>query len=100
LLYVREELVQGFDDRVGYESGRLPLAGEPVVMLSFHGEGTVVLRLPARPTGLEVRPDDEVRVDPSALVGWTGRLFPRAVERPDPPSVPLAFRGQGILLVT
>jgi len=100
LLYVREELVQAFDDRVGYESGRLPLAGAPAVLLSFHGEGTVVLRLPRRPSGLEVRADEEVRVDPEALVGWTGRLFPSEVRRPEPPSVPLAFRGQGILLVT
>lgn len=100
LLYVREELVHAFDDRVGYESGKLPLAGEPVMLLSFHGEGTVVLRLPRRPSGLEVRPDDEVHVDPSALVGWTGRLFPSAVPAPSPPSAPLAFRGQGIVLVT
>jgi hypothetical protein len=100
LLYVREELVHAFDDRVGYESGRLPLAGSPVILLSFHGEGTVVLRLPRRPTGLTVRSDEEVHVDPDALVGWTGRLFPSAVPEPKPPSAPLAFRGQGIVLVT
>ncbi len=100
LLYVREELVHAFDDRVGYESGRLPLAGTPVILLSFHGEGTVVLRLPRRPTGLTVRADEEVHVDPRALVGWTGRLFPSAVPEPKPPSAPLAFRGQGIVLVT
>lgn len=99
LLYVREELVQAFDDRVGYESGKLPLAGEPGVLLSFHGEGTVVLRLPRRPSGLEVRPDDEVHVDPRALVGWTGRLFPSAVAEPSPAEAKLAFRGQGVVLV-
>lgn len=99
-LYVREELVAAFDDRVGYESGRLPLAGEPAVLLSFHGEGVVVLRLPRQPSGLEVRSDGEVRVDPSALVGWTGRLFPSEVTDPDPPAVCLAFKGQGIVLVT
>ncbi|MEC7525743.1 MAG: tetratricopeptide repeat protein [Myxococcota bacterium] len=100
LLYVRESLVRAFDDRVGYENGRLPLAGEKVVLLSFHGEGTVVLELPRRPTGLEVRADEEVRVDPQAVIGWTGRLFPTQLADADPPSVPLAFRGQGILLVT
>ncbi|MGE0785908.1 MAG: tetratricopeptide repeat protein [Sandaracinaceae bacterium] len=99
-LYAREEYVAAFDDRVSYESARLPLAGEPTVLLSFYGEGVVVLRLPVRPSGLEVRPDLEVRVDPRALVGWTGRLFPREVEDPDPPSVRLGFKGQGIVLVT
>ena len=109
LLYAKEELVVAFDDRVGYESGRLPLAGEPVVLLSFHGEGTVVLRLPRRPTGIEVRNDEQVRVDPAALVGWTGRLFP-SEPAPDEVadtglgiavgSVPIAFRGEGVLLLT
>jgi Flp pilus assembly protein TadD len=100
LLYVREELVHAFDDRIGYESGRLPLAGEPALLIAFSGEGTVVLRLARRPSGLEVGDDDEVHVDPAALVGWTGRLFPSEVARPNPPSAPLAFRGQGIVLVT
>jgi uncharacterized protein (AIM24 family) len=59
-----------------------------------------VLRLARRPSGLEVRADEEVHVDPSALVGWTGRLFPSLVARPHPLSAPLAFRGQGIVLVT
>lgn len=100
LLYVREELVHAFDDRVGYESGKLPLAGPPQVLLSFHGAGTVVLRLPRRPSGLEVRTGEEVHVDPDALIGWTGRLFPSVVAKPSPPSTPLAFRGQGVVLVT
>ncbi len=99
LLYVREELVHAFDDRVTFESGRLPLAGEPVILLSFSGDGTVVLRLPRRPSGLEVRPDEEVHVDPAALVGWTGRLFPSSAPS-SPATPPLALRGQGIVLVT
>jgi hypothetical protein len=100
LLYVREELVHAFDDRIGFESGRLPLAGSPALLLSFHGEGTVVLRLARRPSGLEVREGDEVHVDPNALCGWTGRLFPSEVSAPNPRNAPLAFRGQGIVLVT
>ncbi|MBX3276269.1 MAG: tetratricopeptide repeat protein [Sandaracinaceae bacterium] len=100
LLYVREELVQAFDDRVGFESGRLPLGGAPAELLSFHGRGVVVLRLTSSPTGLEVRAGEEVRVDPAALVGWTGRLFPSEAATPSPPHASLAFKGQGILLVT
>ena len=100
LLYVREELVFAFDDRVGYESGRLPLAGRPAVLLSFHGDGVVVLRVPRAPTGLEVGPGEVVHVDPDALLGWTGRLFPSEAKDPLPASLPLAFKGQGIVLVT
>ncbi len=100
LLYVREELVYAFDDRVQFENGRLPLAGEPAMLVSFQGEGTVVLRLRRRPSGLAVGPGEEVHVDPNALVGWTGRLFPSKLADPNPPSAPLAFRGQGIVLVT
>lgn len=100
LLYVREELVQAFDDRVGYESGRLPLAGRPSVLLQFHGEGVVVLRLPRLPSGLPVESEQEVRVDPEALVGWTGRLFPSEAEDPFPASIPLVFKGQGVVLIT
>ncbi len=99
-LYVREELVYAFDDRVSHESGRLPLAGRPSVLLSFHGQGVVVLRLPRPPSGLEVRSGEEVFVDPEALVGWTGRLFPSESHDPYTASVPLAFKGQGILLIT
>lgn len=100
LLYVLEELVLAFDDRVGFESGRLPLAGRSSVLLSFHGEGIVVLRLSRSPSGLEVGVSEEVLVDPDALIGWTGRLFPSEVKDPEPPNVTLAFKGQGIVLVT
>ncbi|MFK7988664.1 MAG: tetratricopeptide repeat protein [Sandaracinaceae bacterium] len=98
-LYVHEEFVHAFDDRVGWESGRLPLAGDPRLLLSFHGEGNVALRLARQPSGVEVRDGDEVRVDPDALIGWTGRLFPRTIDDPELPGMSLSFRGQGILLV-
>ncbi len=92
--------MHAFDDRVGYESGKLPLAGEPARLLSFHGDGTVVLRLARRPSAIEVRAEEEVHVDPAALVGWTGRLFPSTVAEPNPASAFLAFRGQGAVLIT
>jgi hypothetical protein len=103
LLYVREEFLWAFDDRVGFESGRLPLAGKTVVLTQLFGTGSVVLSLPARPKALSVQDGQEVRVEPDALIGWTGRLFPDTTTGTAPYALgapPLAFRGEGTVLVS
>lgn len=105
ILFVREELVAGFDGRIHFESGRVPLAKGELTLLQLHGSGTVVLRLRRAPSALRVTEGDEVRVAPDALVGWTGRLLPRGPRaRGTAPyslsAPPLAFRGDGIVLVT
>lgn len=104
ILFVREELLAAFDDGLGFESGRVPLARGELVMLSLHGTGTVVLRLPRSPTALPVAEGEEVRVVPSSLVGWTGRLLPRGPRArgtaPYGANAPaLAFRGEGVVMV-
>ena len=102
VLYVRESLLFGFDDRVGYESANLPLAGEPVTMTQLHGSGTAVLRLDGIPKGVRVGEGTDVRVAPAMLIGWTGRLFPSAapvVSPSDDAAPPLLFRGDGVVLV-
>jgi len=104
VLYVREEVVWAFDDGLGFESGRLPLTDEPLVMLQLYGSGTVVLAIGSSPSALRVEEGEEVRVTPDALVGWTGRLLPRGPREggTDPYQVhapPLALRGDGIVLV-
>jgi hypothetical protein len=43
---------------------------------------------------------DTVHVVADALVGWTGRLFPEGTRSYDSTVPPLAFRGDGALLVT
>lgn len=104
VLYVLEESVAAFDDRLGFESGRLPLRTGPLVMLQLYGSGTVVLALEKRPAALRVSEGEEVHVVPSALVGWTGRLLPRGKKAggTEPYSIatpPLSFRGDGVVLV-
>lgn len=102
VLYVREEVLWAFDDRISYESGRLPLVGRPVLLTQLWGEGTVVLALERPPAGLRVRDGEEVHVDPARLVGWVGRLFPSARGGTAPYSAaapPLSFRGEGVVLV-
>lgn len=101
-LYLREAFLCGFDDRVDYESANLPLAGDPVVITQLHGDGIVVLQVPAPPIALAVTEGEEVRVVPEQLLGWTGRLFPNARRGTEPYSAhapPLAFRGDGVVFL-
>ena len=101
-LYVREGRVVAFDDRVTYESARLPFGKEAVEMLHLHGAGLVALRFAEPPAALTVRDGEEVRVDPDRVVGWTGRLFPNLHKGTAPYSViapRLVFRGEGAVLV-
>lgn len=106
LLYVVERFVEAFDDRVSFESGRLPQHAGEARLMQFRGSGTIVLRLPRAPTALPIATGIDARVAPEALVGWTGRLFP--VEAPgDGASAEssqlvergLVLRGEGTLLL-
>jgi len=104
VLFLREELVWGFDGRLGYESGMLPGVDPPVPLLSLHGSGVVVVRLESPPSGMAVDEDSEVAVEPRRLIGWSGRLLPEARGRNTAPynaaGPPLSFRGSGVVLVT
>jgi len=105
-LYIREELVFAFSDSLSFESGTLPLQkGEDTSLLQLYGSGDVVLSLRGAPSALRVEQGQEVRVAPEALLGWTGRVLPRrmldrATESHAASAPPLAFVGDGVLLVT
>ena len=104
VLYVVERFVQAFDDRVSFESGRLPGHAGEARLVQFRGTGTVVLRTPRAPTAMPIASGADARVAPDALLGWTGRLFPVDLA-PDPASegavdgATLALRGDGTLLL-
>ena len=104
VLYLREELLWAFDGSLEYESGTLPQEGsEPLTMVQLYGSGTLALCLEDTPSAIRVSEGDDVRVDPAALVGWTGRLLPRGrLGGTQPYSLhapPLSFRGDGVVLV-
>ena len=102
ILYVREQRVLAFDDRLAHESARLPFGKEPVAMLQLHGSGYVALRFQTQPTALPVPDGQEVRVNPERVVGWTGRLFPNMQKGTAPYSLAaprLVFRGEGAVLL-
>ncbi len=103
-LFLREDAVWGFDGRLGYESGIVPGGGDPVPLLSLHGSGVVVLRLLRQPTGVAVDEDNPVSVEPSRLLGWSGRLLPSTRGKGTAPygaAAPrLTFKGRGVVLLT
>ena len=100
VLFVREDALFAFEQRVNFESGRLTLGASTWPLVQLQGTGTVVLHLSGPASALRVSESEPVHVDPAALVGWTGRLFPdgsRATATPGLP--PLTFRGEGVLLL-
>jgi hypothetical protein len=63
-----------------------------------------VLRLERSPTGIAVEEDHPVSVEPSRLLGWSGRLLPTTRGKDTAPygalAPPLSFRGQGVVLIS
>jgi hypothetical protein len=104
LLYVREANVMAFDDRVGFESGTLPIGDGNLQLMQFHGAGTVVLRTRGEVMAWPVLDDQLVRTAGDRLIGWAGRLFPAQVDDGGPrigqrPEHAIGFRGEGYLLL-
>jgi uncharacterized protein (AIM24 family) len=94
VLYVVERCLFAFDEGLVFESATLPLSGAPVAVTQLHGTGTVILCVEGAPQVLVVDEGSEVHVDPSRLVGWTGRLFPTPAEG-EARGPALSLRGDG-----
>jgi hypothetical protein len=102
-LYLREDLVAGFEDDVAYENGRLGAGdGEAIPMLQLRGHGVVVAAFPEAVSALEVLGDHGTAVRAHAVLGWTGRLVPRALASAEAPGGArhyVAFAGEGMVLL-
>ncbi|MBX3181535.1 MAG: tetratricopeptide repeat protein [Polyangiaceae bacterium] len=80
-LYLREERVVAFEAGVHHESGRLPRGGghyDRVLQLS--GRGAVVFQGDQLLEAMDCRAETPIWVAADSVVGWTGRLVPRAVD--------------------
>lgn len=103
IAFVREDLLLGFELTLGYESGRLSLdEAEPMPILQLRGTGTLVLELLAGFTTMDASQGRPVLVRRDFVVGWIGRLVPRAVPASDAPAGQrglVAFRGDGTVLL-
>lgn len=80
ILYVREDLVFAFEERLRWENGHVPGSRGTINMVQFRGEGAVSIRTGKPLLSVKLAPDRVVYVDVDALAGWIGRVVPRVVQ--------------------
>jgi uncharacterized protein (AIM24 family) len=102
-LSVRESAVVALDGPIVFESARLPGGdGDFVAMVQLRGPGTVTLALPKESVAIELGEDRNVSLRAHSVLGWTGRVTPRAVlpsEAPTKSRGLVALSGEGMVLV-
>jgi hypothetical protein len=112
LAFVREDMLLGFELKIAFESGRVTLDpegggarassdGVPVVQL--RGRGALALELGAKLGGLPSMSGRPLLVRREWVVGWLGRLVPRALptgEAPNGQRGLVSFSGEGTVLVS
>ena len=113
-LFVRESALVAMEENVVYENGRLAAGGEgdsiAMVQLTSAASGpapapggSAVLALPPSVWALEVPSDGRgVLVRAHSVLGWMGRVTPRAVSPSDAPAKMRGFislSGEGTVLV-
>lgn len=102
-LYLREDVVCGFEPGVSYENGRLALGdGDAIAMLQLRGSGAVVAALPEPISALEITTDRGTSVRALTVLGWVGRVVPRVLPPSEAPAGVrgyVAFAGEGMVIV-
>lgn len=101
--YLREEALAGFEAGVTYESGRLAVGdGEALSLVQLRGPGAVIASLPEGATALEIVDARTTAVRAVSVLGWIGRLVPRALLASEAPAGArgfVAFAGEGMVLI-
>jgi Flp pilus assembly protein TadD len=88
--YLREELVFGFEEPVGFENGRMMSEEFTLDLVHLKGTGQVLLELDGPLRTMVIPLGAPLVVPLSRLVGWFGRVNPRLV----------GFGGQGAMELT
>jgi uncharacterized protein (AIM24 family) len=103
MCFVREEVLLGFDGALGFENGRLATGeGELVAVVQLKGTGAVVLEAIGEILTLEVQGSRGLSVRHEVILGWFGRLVPRALPPSEAPCGQrglVSFAGEGRVLV-
>jgi Flp pilus assembly protein TadD/uncharacterized protein (AIM24 family) len=101
--FVREDCLMSFELSLEYENGRLAVGeGDTTLMVQLRGAGAVLLELLDPVAALDVTSERGAILRREVLVGWVGRLVPRALSLGESPCGQrglVAFSGDGLLLV-
>jgi len=103
MCFVREEVLLGFDGELAFENGRLATGeGEFVAVVQLRGKGVVLLEAIGEILTLEVHGNRGLSVRREVVLGWFGRLVPRALAPSEAPCGQrglVSFAGEGRVLV-
>lgn len=103
MCFVREEVLFGFDGELVFENGRLATGeGEFVAVVQLRGKGAVLLEAIGEILTLEVQGSRGLSVRREVVLGWFGRLVPRALAPSEAPCGQrglVSFAGEGRVLV-
>jgi hypothetical protein len=101
-LFLREEVLVGFEESLAFESGRLAaFEGEAVALVQLRGRGGVVIRSSGALIATEVKAEQSVVLPRERVLGWVGRLLPRQLspeEAPGGAARLVSFAGDGTVL--
>jgi Flp pilus assembly protein TadD/uncharacterized protein (AIM24 family) len=105
VLAIREDILLGFElGALTYDNGRLAIGdGDTAHVVQLRGAGTVLLELLDKLQSFDVAEGHPILVRRDALLGWSGRVSPRAlppVEAPGGQRGLLALSGDGVALVS
>jgi uncharacterized protein (AIM24 family) len=103
MCFVREDVLLGFGAGLTFENGRLASGdGDIIPVVQFKGSGGVLLETLGEPLTLQVQAQRGFTVRREVVLGWFGRLVPRAL----PPSDAshgqhglVSFAGEGRVLI-
>jgi uncharacterized protein (AIM24 family) len=103
MCFAREEVLLGFDGELLFENGRLATGdGEFVAVVQLRGKGAVLLEAIGDILTLDVNGSRGLSVRRDVILGWFGRLVPRALAPSEAPCGQrglVSFAGEGRVLV-
>jgi len=101
VVFLREELVFGFDRGFTFENGTVPGRGEApdLDLVQFAGQGMIAMATPGKIVTLQIEREHPVRARWGAVVGWSGELLPRVrrieLEGAERPPAVIELKGEG-----
>lgn len=103
VLFLREDTLVLFDLALTYENGRLPRTDEePLPMVQLRGSGSVAFDVIERLRTIDVTTARPATIRGQSVVGWMGRILPRAIPVSEAPAGQrglLGFAGDGTVFL-